>query len=99
MLFRSEAVERYDPSKEAAILLEVASGYQLLILSPEGYDYVGGLTFEGFGLHGPVGEVEDRAVAYIASLLNEDVTRPADFSLAWGSSRSAITFHRAVVYS
>jgi hypothetical protein len=43
----SEAVERYDPSREAAILLEVPSGYQVLILSPEGYDYVGGLTFEG----------------------------------------------------
>jgi hypothetical protein len=37
----SEAVERYDPSREAAILLEVASGYQVMILSPEGYDYVG----------------------------------------------------------
>jgi hypothetical protein len=49
----SEAVERYDPSREAAILLEVASGYQVLILSPEGYDYVGGLTFEGYGLLGP----------------------------------------------
>ena len=48
----SEAVERYDPSREAAILLEVASGYQVLILSPEGYDYVGGLTFEGYGLLG-----------------------------------------------
>jgi hypothetical protein len=46
----SEAVERYDPSREAAILLEVASGYQVLILSPGGYDYVGGLTFEGYGL-------------------------------------------------
>ena len=42
----SEAVERYDPAREAAILLEVASGYQVLILSPEGYDYVGGLSFE-----------------------------------------------------
>ena len=49
----SEAVERYDPSRQAAILLEVASGYQVLILSPEGYDYVGGLTFEGYGLLGP----------------------------------------------
>jgi hypothetical protein len=49
----SEAVERYDPSRKAAILLEVASGYQVLILSPEGYDYVGGLTFEGYGLLGP----------------------------------------------
>lgn len=48
----SEAVERYDPSREAAILLEVASGYQVLILSPQGYDYVGGLTFEGYGLLG-----------------------------------------------
>ncbi len=48
----SEAVERYDPSREAVILLEVASGYQVLILSPEGYDYVGGLTFEGYGLLG-----------------------------------------------
>jgi hypothetical protein len=48
----SEAVERYDPSTEAAILLETASGYQVLILSPEGYDYVGGLTFEGYGLLG-----------------------------------------------
>jgi len=48
----SEAVERYDPAREAAILLEVASGYQVLILSPEGYDYVGGLTFEGYGLLG-----------------------------------------------
>jgi transposase-like protein len=49
----SEAVERYDPSREAAILLEVASGYQVLILSPEGYEYVGGLTFEGYGILGP----------------------------------------------
>src|SRR5450759_3478760 len=48
----SEAVERYDPSREAAILLEVPSGYQVLILSPEGYDYVGGLMFEGYGLLG-----------------------------------------------
>jgi len=48
----SEAVERYDPSREAAILLEVASSYQVLILSPEGYDYVSGLTFEGYGLLG-----------------------------------------------
>ena len=48
----SEAVERYDPSREAAILLGVASGYQVLILSPEGYDYVGGLSFEGYGLPG-----------------------------------------------
>ncbi len=46
----SEAVERYDPSSEAAIALEVASGYQVLILSPEGYDYVSGLTFDGTGL-------------------------------------------------
>jgi len=48
----SEAVERYDPSTEAAILLEVASGYQVLIISTEGYEYVGGLTFEGYGLLG-----------------------------------------------
>ena len=48
----SEAVERYNPSREAAILLEVASGYQVLILSPKGYDYVGGLSFEGYGLLG-----------------------------------------------
>jgi hypothetical protein len=41
----SEAVERYDPDKEAAILLETARGYQVLILSREGYDYVGGLDF------------------------------------------------------
>ena len=40
----SEAVERYDPSREAAILLEVPSGYRVLILSPEGYDYIGGLS-------------------------------------------------------
>jgi hypothetical protein len=51
----SEAVERYDPAREAAILLEVASGYQVLILNPEGYDYVGGLTFEGYGLLGAFG--------------------------------------------
>ena len=42
----SEAVERYDPSREAAILLETAIGFQVLILSPEGYDYVGGLDFK-----------------------------------------------------
>lgn len=41
----SEAVERYDPSTEAVILLETAIGFQVLILSPEGYDYVGGLDF------------------------------------------------------
>ncbi len=50
----SEAVERYDPKREAAILLEVASGYRVLILSPRAYDYVGGLTFEGYGLLGQV---------------------------------------------
>jgi hypothetical protein len=48
----SEAVERYDPATEAAILLEVANGYQVLILSREGYDYIGGLSFEGYGLLG-----------------------------------------------
>jgi hypothetical protein len=48
----SEAVERYDPSTEAVILLETDCGFQVLILSPEGYDYVGGLTFEGYGLLG-----------------------------------------------
>lgn len=41
----SEAVERYDPSTEAVILLETDSGFQVLILTPEGYDYVGGLDF------------------------------------------------------
>jgi hypothetical protein len=46
----SEAVERYDPLTEAVILLETDSGFQVLILSPEGYDYVGGLTFEGYEL-------------------------------------------------
>lgn len=45
----SEAVERYDPSREAAILLEVASGYQVLILSPDGYEYVNGIAYEGYG--------------------------------------------------
>jgi hypothetical protein len=38
----SEAVERYDPSAEAVILLETDSGFQVLILSPYGWDYVGG---------------------------------------------------------
>jgi hypothetical protein len=64
----SEAVERYDPSREAAILLEVPSGervrrgtplrrrayvrrvralrgFQALMLSPHGWDYVAGLDF------------------------------------------------------
>jgi len=41
----SEAVERYDPSTEAVILLETESGFQVLILSPDGWDYVGGLEF------------------------------------------------------
>ncbi len=41
----SEAVERYDPSTEAVILLETDSGFQVLILSREGWDYVGGLDF------------------------------------------------------
>jgi hypothetical protein len=45
----SEAVERYDPLTEAVILLETAIGFQVLILSPEGYDYVGGLDFKGTG--------------------------------------------------
>jgi hypothetical protein len=48
----SEAVERYDPASEAVILLDVASGYQVLILRLGGYDYVGGLTFEGYGFFG-----------------------------------------------
>lgn len=38
----SEAVERHDPSTEAVIPLETCGGYQVLILSPEGYDYVAG---------------------------------------------------------
>jgi hypothetical protein len=41
----SEAVERYDPASEAVILLETDSGFQVLILSSYGWDYVGGLTF------------------------------------------------------
>jgi hypothetical protein len=41
----SEAVERYDPSTEAVILLETDSGFQVLILSLHGWDYVGGLEF------------------------------------------------------
>jgi hypothetical protein len=41
----SEAVERYDPSTEAVILLETDSGFQALILSPYGWDYAGGLEF------------------------------------------------------
>ncbi len=48
----SDAVERDNPATKAVILLEVASGYQVLILSTGGYDYVGGLTFEGYGLLG-----------------------------------------------
>jgi hypothetical protein len=38
-------VSRYDPSTEAVILLETESGFQVLILSPNGWDYVGGLDF------------------------------------------------------
>jgi hypothetical protein len=41
----SEAVERYNPAREAVILLETATGFQVLILSREGWDYVGGLDF------------------------------------------------------
>jgi hypothetical protein len=41
----SEAVERYDPSTEAVILLETESGFQVLILSPERWEAVGGLEF------------------------------------------------------
>jgi len=41
----SEAVERYNPSTEAVILLETDSGFQVLILSPYGWDYAGGLEF------------------------------------------------------
>ena len=41
----SEAVERYDPSTEAVVLLETAVGFQVLILCPFGWDYVGGLDF------------------------------------------------------
>jgi hypothetical protein len=41
----SEAVERYDPSTEAVILLETGSGFQVLILSPYGWESVGGLEF------------------------------------------------------
>ena len=50
----SKAVGRYDPSSEAVILLETDSGFQVLILSPYGWDYVGGLTFEGYGILGRV---------------------------------------------
>jgi hypothetical protein len=41
----SEAVERYDPAREAAILLETGSGFQVLILSPFGWESVAGLKF------------------------------------------------------
>ena len=41
----SEAVERYDPATEAVILLETRSAFQVLILSPQGWDYVSGLDF------------------------------------------------------
>jgi hypothetical protein len=42
----SEAVERYNPANEAAVLLETASGFQVLILRPWGWDYVGALDFK-----------------------------------------------------
>lgn len=32
----SEAVERYDPSSEAVLLIETASAFQVLILTPQG---------------------------------------------------------------
>lgn len=41
----SEAVERYNPKTEAVILLETESGFQVLILSPKGWERVGGLQF------------------------------------------------------
>ena len=41
----SEAVERYNPANEAVILLETEGGFQVLILSPRGWDYVGGTDF------------------------------------------------------
>jgi hypothetical protein len=41
----SEAVERYDPSTEAVILLETESGFQVLILISEGREWVGGFEF------------------------------------------------------
>jgi hypothetical protein len=41
----SEAVERYEPARQAVILLETDGGFQVLILSPEGWDRVGGLDF------------------------------------------------------
>ncbi len=41
----SEAVERYDPATEAVVLLETDRGFQVLILSPEGWEAVGELEF------------------------------------------------------
>jgi hypothetical protein len=38
----SEAVERDHPSADAVILLETDSGFQVLILSPHGWDYAAG---------------------------------------------------------
>jgi hypothetical protein len=41
----SEAVERYNPRTEAVILLETDAGFQVLILTPDGWERVGGLEF------------------------------------------------------
>jgi hypothetical protein len=42
----SDAGERHDPSTGAVTFLETDSGFQVLILSPDGCDHVCGLSFE-----------------------------------------------------
>ena len=41
----SEAVGRYDPSTEAVMLLETVRAFEVVILSPDGWESVGGLDF------------------------------------------------------
>jgi hypothetical protein len=41
----SEAVERYDPLTEAVLLLETARAFEVMIVSPDGWESIGGLDF------------------------------------------------------
>jgi replicative DNA helicase len=41
----SDAVERFEPSTEAVVLLDTEAGYEVVIVRPDGMEDVGGLEF------------------------------------------------------
>ena len=41
----ADAVERYDPEREAVVMIETEKGFEVSVVTPTGWDYADGLEF------------------------------------------------------